>query len=115
MKQLTQDLTAAASNTRRKLRSRIEAVCFGRELAFAAKLPNGEQVRVQAARSLELYATQEFWTNAALGERHDKAAVERLRQLGAPEWVGRSILFLRNQRLRVRDFTQRVVRFATGR
>ena len=98
-----------------ELRSRIEAVCIRRELAFAAKLPNGEQLRAQAASSLELCAAQKLWTNVAIAERHDKAAVERLRQLGTPEWVGPSVLFLRNQRLRVHSFIQRVVRFATHR
>ena len=98
-----------------ELRSRIEAVCIRRELAFATKLPSGAQLRENAERSLELCATQELWTNAAIAERHDEAAVERLRQLGAPEWVGRGILFLRNQRLRVRSFTQRAVRFALRR
>jgi hypothetical protein len=98
-----------------ELRSRIEAVCIRRELAFATKLPNGEQLRAQAASSLEFCVAQTLWTNVAMADRHDEAAVERLRQLGAPEWVGQSALFLRNQRLRVRSFTQRVVRFATRR
>ncbi len=98
-----------------ELRSRIEAVCIRRELAFAAKLPDGAQSRAQATSSLKLCAAQKLWTNVAIAKRHDAAAVERLRQLGAPEWVGRSALFFRNQSLRVRSFIQRVVRFATHR
>jgi hypothetical protein len=95
-----------------ELRSRIEAVCFRREIAFAKKLPDGEHVRAQAARSLEFYADPKVWTNVAMAEHNAKAVVEKLRQLGVPEWVLRSILFLRDQRLRVRSFTQRVMRFA---
>jgi hypothetical protein len=98
-----------------ELRSRIEAVCFRRELAFAAKLPNGERVRATATRSLEFYASDKYWTNAAMAEYRDKAAVEKLRQLGMPEWLGRSVLFLRNQRLHVRSSTQRIMRFVLRR
>lgn len=98
-----------------ELRPRIEAACIRRELAFATRLPMGEQLRAQAARSLELCTDQTFWTNAAMAGRNDEAAVERLQQLGAPEWVGRSVLFLRNQRLRVRNFIRRVMHFGTRR
>jgi hypothetical protein len=35
-----------------ELRDRVEAVCVRRELAFAARLPNGERVREEAERGL---------------------------------------------------------------
>jgi hypothetical protein len=50
-----------------EIRARVEAVCFRREVAFATGLPNGEQVRQRAERTLELSATAGFWADAALG------------------------------------------------
>ncbi len=77
------------------LRPRIEAICMRREIAFAAKLPNGEQIREQAKRSLSFYSGQEYWTNAAFRDRHIKGSVEALHYLGAPEWLIRSVLLVR--------------------
>jgi hypothetical protein len=102
-----------------ELRPRIEAACFRRELAFAAKLPNGEQVREQAEQKLAFYATQDYWTNAAFAERYVKDHIEVLRNLGAPDWIGRIALVLRalrlRLRLRVRYFVQTVARFIRRR
>jgi hypothetical protein len=98
-----------------ELRPKVEAACFRRELAFAAKLPNGEQVREQAERKLAFYATQEYWTNAAFAERYVKDHIEALRSLGARDWIGRTALILRAARLRVRYFVQGVARFTRRR
>jgi hypothetical protein len=97
------------------LRPRVEAACFRREMAFAAKLPNGEQVREQAVRKLGFYNTQDYWTNAAFAERYDKDHIELIRRLGAPDWIWRTALILRAGRLRVRYFVQGVVRFTRRR
>ena len=91
-----------------KLRPRIEAVCFRRELAFAKKLPNGEQVREQAERNLVAYAKQDFWTDATFAERFDRDQIEALRKLGATDWVGQTALTLRAPYLWTRRFLQRV-------
>jgi hypothetical protein len=98
-----------------KLRPRVEAACFRREMAFAAKLPNGEQVREQAVRKLEFYSTQDYWTNAAFAERYDKDHIELIRRLGAPDWIWRTALTLRAARLRVRYLIQGVARFTQRR
>jgi hypothetical protein len=98
-----------------KLRPRIEAACFRREMAFAAKLPNGEQVREQAERKLEFYNIQDYWTNAAFAERYDKDQIELIRRLGAPDWIWRTALTLRAARLRVRYLVQSVARFTRRR
>jgi hypothetical protein len=66
-------------------RQRIEEICLRREIAFAAKLPNGADARDQAERSLALCASGEYWTNAAFYERHVEGGVEALRYLGAPD------------------------------
>ena len=87
-----------------ELRSRVEAVCMRRELAFAAKLPNGEQVREQAERRLLIRRVQDTWTNVAFGTRHLEGNVAILHHLGCPEWVVQAILKLYTLRLKVRRF-----------
>ena len=69
------------------LRARIEAVCFRREIAFAAKLPDGLVVREHAERSLTYYADPAYWTDAAFHNRELTEVPKALRQIGAPEWV----------------------------
>lgn len=81
-----------------ELRARVEAVCFRRERAFAAKLPDGEQIRDQANRYLEFYDDRKQWTNEALGTRYEEGAVKALQYLGFPGWWAkmlRPIRFLR--------------------
>jgi hypothetical protein len=73
------------------IRARVEAVCFKREIAFAAKLPNGEEVRKQAERRLAYYGS-EYWTNSSHKARYGTDAAEALRYTGAPEWLIRPIL-----------------------
>ena len=85
-----------------KLRPRVEAVCFRREIAFAVRLPNGEQARQEAERKLAAYATPEHWTNAAFAQRFDTDHIETLRRIGAPDWVGRTVITLRRPYQRVR-------------
>lgn len=46
----------------KELRARVEAVCFRRERAFAAKLPNGNELSELADRYLEFYGDREQWT-----------------------------------------------------
>jgi hypothetical protein len=54
-----------------ELRVRVEKVCLRRELAFAAKLPNGEQIRAQADPELGDLPPS-YWTNEAFLDRHLK-------------------------------------------
>jgi hypothetical protein len=84
-----------------ELRARVEAVCLRSELAFAAKLPNGEQVRDRVERTLELCASHGHWTNAAFDERYVEGSIEALRHLGVPDWLPRTVLALRALRLSV--------------
>jgi hypothetical protein len=97
------------------LRPRVEAACFRRELAFAAKLPNGVNVRERAERTLVLCTTHGYWTNAAFGERHDKDHLETLRDLGTPDWLLRTLLTIRTLRLRVTSLAQRLTRLIQSR
>ena len=68
-------------------RPHIEEICLRREIAFAAKLPNGEDARDQAERTLALCATGAYWTSAAFRERYIEGGVEILRYMGAPGWL----------------------------
>jgi hypothetical protein len=72
-------------------RSRIEAVCFRREIAFAAKLPDGERVRDRAERQLTRCTTNEYWTDVAFDARLLDDAREALRHLDAPKWFARAV------------------------
>ena len=68
-------------------RPRIEEICMRREIAFAAKLPNGEDARDQAERTLVFCASGAYWTSAAFRERYIEGGVEILRYMGAPGWL----------------------------
>jgi hypothetical protein len=76
------------------LRSRVEAVCFRRELAFAARLPNGHSVRDRAERSLAFYADPTYWTDTAIEHRYFTEGAETFRRLGVPEPLVRSLITL---------------------
>jgi hypothetical protein len=78
------------------IRSRIEAICIRREIAFAAKLPNGEQVRDSAEKRLTFSASQDIWTNAAFRDRRNEGTIEAMRYVGAPEWLIRAGFKLRS-------------------
>jgi hypothetical protein len=72
-----------------ELRARVEAVCFRRERSFAAKLPNGQQIRDQADGRLVGYRS-DYWTNTAFAERRHDGEIQMLRYLGVPDWVTRA-------------------------
>jgi hypothetical protein len=71
------------------IRGRVEAVCFRRERAFAARLPDGEEIRRIAEAKLAYY-TNETLTGEALHARHREGAAQALRDLGQPEWLIRA-------------------------
>jgi hypothetical protein len=83
------------------LRARVEAACFRRELAFAARLPNGNTLREDAKRLLR--TPPAYWSDAALLERRIEQFthyVRRLRELQAPDWLVRA---MRTIRMRLRQ------------
>jgi hypothetical protein len=89
-------------------RARVEAVCARRELAFAAKLPNGERVREYAVRALESCTHPERWTDASLFERRLGAGAEAVRYAGLPEWPVRVLVTLHAARQRISSFVRGV-------
>lgn len=82
-----------------EMRSRIEAVCFRRERAFATKLPNGEKIQDLAARSLAAYAGQEHWTDEVRRQRQEEGVIRALEYLGVPKWLMRALRATRRWRL----------------
>jgi hypothetical protein len=93
-------------------RPRIEEICLRREIAFAAKLPNGEDVRDRAERTLTLCASGEYWTNAAFYERNIEGSFEALRYLGTPNWMLRLLRASLSARDRLRRSLARLKRAA---
>ncbi|QND56874.1 hypothetical protein [Mesorhizobium huakuii] len=73
------------------LRARVEEVCMGRELAFAAKLPDGASIRrwVEARQQGAV-----DYSNAALDTREIAGARDALIHLGTPVWFADTIVFL---------------------
>jgi hypothetical protein len=90
------------------MRRRIEAVCVRRELAFAARLPNGEPIRVWSASRLQ--APPETFTDAAFDQRTREGELEVLRLLGTPDWVVRTALTLAAGRIKLVLFLRKCVR-----
>jgi len=98
-----------------ELRARVEAVCARRELGFANKLPNGNQVRESAERILELCAADDgYWSNTEFEERHVEGSIEALRHLGVPDWLVRVFPIFRSLNLSlcrgIRGVTRRLVK-----
>jgi hypothetical protein len=67
------------------IRGRVEAICVRRELAFAKRLPNGQQVLEWAEACLAMPSAT--WTHNAFQERNLQGSIELLRHLGAPRWL----------------------------
>src|SRR5262245_10409604 len=89
------------------LRARVEAVCFRREIAFAAKLPNGEQVKQSAERGLEWSAVPGYWSDTTFNERYVDGGAEALHYLGAPDWLVRGAVATRALRLSIKKQLRR--------
>ena len=65
-----------------ELRDRVERVCMRRELAFAAKLPEGESIR----RWVEARQERSDYSNAEFSAREIAGARDALLRLDAPAW-----------------------------
>lgn len=87
-------------------RARVEAVCFRRERAFAARLPAGELPRDEAERRLTGYPP-DFWTAEAFRNRRAEGHAENLRYLGSPEFVIRVVFRCRALLWRIKHLLHR--------
>jgi hypothetical protein len=92
-----------------ELRARVEAVCFRRQRAFAAKLPDGEETRVDAESRLAGYPA-DFWTDDAFRARFEQGGAEALRFDGTPDFLIRAVLRFRGLLARIHRLIQRLKR-----
>jgi hypothetical protein len=77
-------------------RARIEAICFRRELAFAARLPDSAELQQEIGLWLDWYqANPDYFHDAQFQERRTGGEIEVLRHLGTPDWLIRALLVLR--------------------
>jgi hypothetical protein len=91
-----------------EMRARVEVICIRRQLAFAAKLPDGGQVREQAMWYLELCADRDYWTDGSFFARELDGHVEALHYLGVPFWIVRILMVLRALNLHIRRFVRHI-------
>jgi hypothetical protein len=82
------------------LRERVEAACVRREIAFAARLPAGEDARLAAEAHLE--TPPELWSDEAFARRRREGEIEMARHIGIPEWLIRAAPTIRRFVHRVR-------------
>lgn len=73
-----------------RTRPRIEAICIRRELAFAAKIPNGQRSREWAEQRLASCSAANL-SDAARATRDYDWYVEEFRRLGVPHWVVKAL------------------------
>ncbi len=87
-----------------KLRSRIEAVCIERQLAFANKLPDGAELQEQFAHARQWYeANPEYFSDAWFRRREARGWIKAMHYLGMPDWFIRPALSMRRAILAVRS------------
>lgn len=78
-----------------ELRTRIEAACFRRELAFARRLPGCAEMQQDLAQRLEWYrANPDEFSDARFREHHEAGEIEVLGYLGTPDWLIRAVRIL---------------------
>jgi hypothetical protein len=78
-----------------KLRDRVEQVCMGRELAFAAKLPDGSRIR----QWVEFRQNQPSdYSDVALDASQIQSARAALLHLKTPSWFANVVVFFARRR-----------------
>jgi hypothetical protein len=77
---------------KQELRTRIEAICFRRELALAARLPNGAELQQEIAHTLGWYQVNPGqFSDAQFLENHMVGGIEALHYLRTPDWLVRAM------------------------
>jgi hypothetical protein len=80
-----------------KQRSRIETICYRREIAFVSRLSHCEGLREKLVYELGWFiANPDNFSNQNFSKRHVEGSVEALRYLKIPNWLIRIILSFRN-------------------
>jgi hypothetical protein len=94
-----------------KERVQIEAICMRRELAFAAKLPQGRLLQEEVEHTMEwCTANPEYFSNASFHQRDNEGRIEALRYLGVPEWLIQVGMKIRAAISAMRLFLRRLAR-----
>ncbi|NEW98521.1 hypothetical protein [Rhodopseudomonas sp. BR0G17] len=88
-------------------RARIEAICFRRELAFIARLPDQDKLRDEIEKTLSWYANSDEFSDCRLEARYVSGGVEALAHLGMPNWLIRAVIFGREFTVRVKKLVRR--------
>jgi hypothetical protein len=78
-----------------EMRHRVEKVCARQELAFALKVPNGDDVRKSVALRSSMPATS--WSDEAFKERRRKGEIATIRYAGIPDWLSQPLLAFRDR------------------
>lgn len=92
-----------------KERTRIEAVCLRREQAFTAKLPQGEPLQDEVARTMEWCARNpNYFSNVSFHQRDIRGRAEALRYLGTPDWLIQAVMKSRGAISKMRQFVSRI-------
>jgi hypothetical protein len=104
-----------------ELRSRVEAVCIRRELAFCAKLPDGQRVREWCEYKLAWCRNRANLSDEGLAKQrteeakqHREETVRELLQLGVPLWFIRTVFATRRAMWRVVRLSRRLRALVTG-
>lgn len=93
----------------KRLRSRIEAICLRRELTFAAKLPNGEELPREITSILGWCdASADWFSNKQFRERGTQEIVDALRHMETPEWIIGTTLKLKSAISRLKRLSRSV-------
>jgi hypothetical protein len=80
-----------------EFRTRIEAICVRRELAFARTLPSSTEFQAELMRTLEWCATNpEYFSDQNFHERDFDGRLKALDYLGMPRWLVRALVTLRS-------------------
>jgi hypothetical protein len=91
------------------LRPRVEAICVRRQLAFAKKLPDGQQSREWAEQILAS-SDPTTLSSANMWKRDYDWRISELRRCGTPDWVVRAIIALAHVIWAVHRFYQALTR-----
>jgi hypothetical protein len=90
------------------IRARVEAVCVRRQIAFTARLPNGEQAR-HSAECLLQKCQPAYYVDSAMFDRAFDSSITGLQELGAPGrlirlliWSKPALIAVRRSILRLR-------------
>jgi len=88
-------------------RARIEAICFRRELAFIARLPDQDKLLEDVEKTLSWYAHSDQFSDCQLMAKYESGGIEALVYLGMPKWLIRAVIIARKLTVGVKKLARR--------